>query len=272
MKTNLPLALITSFALSTIAHSAVLLSENFEGTAAPAFGLLNITTSGFAGDGTGTTIVEDSDVATAFNPDYIARIDYADSHRANTSDALIAIAADNLGLTHFGFGDIDGTTNGNIDLVALSFEDINIAGFGTNYSFSAFFGEIDDGTDNDFDAADSVGVFASVDGSAFVQIFGLESSGPFDTQFFVDTNLNGNGDGVEITNTLTQFSVDNIGDITGLTAGSLLNIQIRVNGLDSGNEDIAIDNILIEGTAIPEPSSTLLVGLGGLTLLARRKR
>jgi hypothetical protein len=36
--------------------------------------------------------------------------------------------------------------------------------------------------------------------------------------------------------------------------------------------DVAVDNVVLEGIAVPEPTSLSLIAVGGLLLIARRKR
>jgi hypothetical protein len=68
--------------------------------------------------------------------------------------------------------------------------------------------------------------------------------------------------------TFTRISLD-LSSITGLNNQSF--VAIRFDDFDNGtgNDAMRIDNLLI--TAIPEPSSALLGGLGLLGLLRRRR-
>ena len=66
-------------------------------------------------------------------------------------------------------------------------------------------------------------------------------------------------------------------DVESASAGSALDdaatafIRFTLDGATSTGGNIRIDNIVLEGTAIPEPTSLALIGLGGL-LIARRRR
>lgn len=53
-----------------------------------------------------------------------------------------------------------------------------------------------------------------------------------------------------------------------------LELQIQITGMsDAGTEELLFDNILLQGDAIPEPSSSLMVLLaGGLGAMRRRRR
>ena len=66
----------------------------------------------------------------------------------------------------------------------------------------------------------------------------------------------------------TEISID-MSTATAINNQSV--VVLRFDDLKE-NDDLRIDNIVITGTAIPEPSSTALLGLGGLALLLRRKK
>ncbi|MEP0549061.1 MAG: lamin tail domain-containing protein [Rhodothermales bacterium] len=143
------------------------------------------------------------------------------------------------GASYFAAQDIDG--EGATLPVSLVFSGIDIAGL-TDLTFSARFAEDDDGTNEDWDEPDYVRVFASIDGGTFVQVFGIENNGnTFNSAPFVDTNLDGTGEGAEITSAFAEFSAAIAG------AGSTLDLRIEFS-LDSGDEDIAIDDVTVTGT------------------------
>ncbi len=214
----------------------------------------------FAADHDAGTINESNPAPLAGVADYIGRLRYDSIESHLTVDQLLNQQGDSF----FGAQDYGGIGAS----ATLNWTGIDVSSFGTDYTFSAFFGEVDDGLENDWDDNDSVTVWVNLDGSGFQQIFGIESTNnaPNATPS-IDTNLDGVGNGAEITNTLTRYSVD-IGSSLG--AATTLDLEIRIQGLASNNEDIAIDNVQIG--VIPEPSSTLLLGLGGLSLFIRRKR
>ncbi|MEM7782024.1 MAG: hypothetical protein AAF939_11585 [Planctomycetota bacterium] len=130
----------------------------------------------------------------------------------------------------------------------------------------------DDATngDEDWDRTDFFDVFASIDGGAQQLIFSIrsdESSGTFNGSARVDTNFDGLGDGTEIVETFANFQSVIAG--TGTTLD--LEFQFR---LDSGDEDLAIDNIVVQGVnaAIPEPGSVAVLSLISLALIGKRRR
>ena len=97
--------------------------------------------------------------------DYISRVAYADAPNTLSSPR---------GLSYFGMEDIDATnTHRYMSAVALQWIGIDVSSYGTNYEFSSYFGEGDDSTRQDWDSNDELGVYASLDGGAFTQIFGI---------------------------------------------------------------------------------------------------
>lgn len=140
----------------------------------------------------------------------------------------------------------DDPDNGNLP-VYLNIDDINISGY-TNLEFRVHLAEDDDGANQDWDntfSHDYVHFDYDIDNTGtFDNLLWIEAT----TEFLgnqapqIDTDFNGVGDGVEITNTFTQF----IQPIAG--TGNLLDIQIEFS-LNLSQEDIAIDNIEIWGIA-----------------------
>lgn len=169
------------------------------------------------------------------------------------------------GTQFFAAQDTDAVPNGTVP-ASLFFSDIDITGF-TDLEIDLLLAEDDDDDNQDWDATDSFEVFASIDGGAAFKIFAVENDGAtFNSAPFVDTDLDGTGDGTEITSTFSEFSASIAG------TGTELDLEFRFT-LDSGDEDIAIDNIRVSGVAaIPEPASATLLGLGTLAFVAVRRR
>ena len=170
------------------------------------------------------------------------------------------------GESYFAAMDIDGEVASATQ--TMTFSSINISGY-ENLSFSGLFAEDDDGSNNDWDAPDFVSVEFQIDGSGYQNLFAIENDGStFNSAPFVDTDFDGVGDGVEITDTFALFAAA----ISG--TGSVLDLRMTLS-LNSGDEDIAFDNIMIEGdlAAVPVPAAAWLFGsaLAGLGLMRRNK-
>ena len=142
----------------------------------------------------------------------------------------------------FGANDIDGapcTANPS----TLSIEDICIEGY-TNLQLCVFLAEDDDGTNQDWDASDFVHFNYIIDGGAIQNAIWVESVIPSGSngEPAIDADFDGLGDiGSEINATLTQYCFN----IT--STGAELDIVVDFS-LNSGDEDIAIDNIEVKGT------------------------
>ena len=170
------------------------------------------------------------------------------------------------GVGFFAAQDINDGGAAGVSPASLNFTGIDITNF-ENLSFSGLFAEDDDSSNQDWDASDYLQVYATIDSGTPFLIFAIENDGTsFNAAPQIDTDLDGDGDGAEITTAFTEYGAGIAG------TGSTLDIEIRI-ALDSGDEDIAFDNITISGDAImvPEPSTALLGSLALLGLV-RRKR
>ncbi len=145
--------------------------------------------------------------------------------------------------------------------LALTTDTFNITNT-TNLQFAIDLAE-DDANDgnNDWDLGDFVSFSYQVDGGAWTNIFSAINDGSiFNSAAFLN--------GTEITDTFTTFTAD----LTGVT-GSSLAIRIDWN-LNSGDEDLAIDNIRITGetmAVVPLPPAAF-AGLSLLGIMAARRR
>lgn len=216
------------------------------------------------------TTSEPDDLSDIANSDYFGRID-------DTSGLPTDIEYSNQqGNGFYGVQDTDGTPSGNIDQITFEILDISISNF-EDLQFSVFLAEdtANDGNE-DWDVPSSVLFAAQIDGTGFFDFLAIESSsnaaGNLEPR--IDTDFDGIGDGDEITDVFTEFTVD-FGDVVGLASeGTIFDLRIIIDSLDTGDEDIAIDSLRLFGTntAVPEPSGIALILLVGATTLLRRKR
>jgi len=167
----------------------------------------------------------------------------------------------NGGIEYFG---ADGQFLAGMDLdgegaalpITQTFDTFSIAGL-TDLTFSVDLAEdvASDGA-NDWDAPDSVDFQYQVDGGSWTSFLQVVNNGDtFNSLAFVD--------GVAVSDTFSTFSAD----LTGVT-GNDLAIRILWD-LDSGDEDLAIDNLTVSG--VPAPGAAALFGLAGLTAARRRR-
>ncbi len=123
--------------------------------------------------------------------------------------------------------------------------------------------------------------FETVDATGFLDLtfdfdWAANSTGYEDADFF-DISINGesifnvSGDALESGPFVDNFAGPTL-DISAFD-DSLLDIVVTFS-TSAGGEDIGFDNLLVSGTVIPEPSSIVLAGLGGVALavVGLRKR
>ncbi|MEM9828877.1 MAG: PEP-CTERM sorting domain-containing protein [Planctomycetota bacterium] len=207
----------------------------------------------------GSTTVEFSDGI----GDFVTRIGGDSTNTVGTFYEIFGVQ----GSGYFGAMDTNGEPEGG-DVIELSWTGIDVSGL-TDLSFSGFFAEDTDGTNEDWDDNSSFLVEAQIDGGGFVSLFAVEATGGTNSSPAVDTDFDGVGDGAAITDTLTEFSA-----VIGGT-GSTLDLRLTISNLEAGDEDIAFDNITVAGVAaIPEPSSMAVLGLLGIGAMrsARKRR
>jgi len=142
----------------------------------------------------------------------------------------------------------------------LTFDAFSIAGL-TDLEFSVDLAEDQDGTNEDYDILDYVDFQYNVDGNGWNNIFSVITTNPTSGgEFNGEPEVNG----VFVTDTFSTFSAD----LTGVSGSSM---QLRVVWfLDSGDEDLAIDNVRVSG--VPTPGAVAIAGLAGLAGLRRSRR
>jgi hypothetical protein len=121
-------------------------------------------------------------------------------------------------------------------------------------------------------------IMTSVNGAPFVQLTSFTMNGYNDTmQDTNDLGFDGDLNGLEMFSGVSGGFIHSVGEVGTLNAGDTLQIQFRgawdwgfVQG--GGQPEWIVDNVNVSQTPIPEPSSTLLVGIAGLGLLLRRRK
>lgn len=217
------------------------------------------------------TTNENDDLTDIVNYDYFGRIDSGGIDTTPTPGGSVTLG--NLqGTGYYGAQDTNDANSGSVFQLELYFYDLSITGL-TGLSFSIFVAE-DDSTSEAWDSDTSMVVQYRIDSSLegdFQNLFAVQAETGTDVNPNtneiprVDTNFDTFGDGTEITDDFAQFTETIAG------TGDELDIRITLLNLTSGNEDIAIDNVRVEGV-VPEPGSLALLGLGGLMVARRRSK
>lgn len=147
----------------------------------------------------------------------------------------------------------------------LSFN-VDIAGF-ENLTLSSLFAAGGNDASPAYDSNDGFLIRASIDADPFQNLLAFEAIGTTNQLLRQDADFDGTGDvaGFQPSEAMTSFA-----DLVILGTGSTLNLEIVVSSND-GNGEFAFDNVLIQGDAVPEPS-TLAVAVLALGGLARRRR
>ncbi len=194
--------------------------------------------------GTNTTLIDEDfeDATFDFVPTFVDNAgETTDYFRITDGSDISAAISGVQGAQFFGAQDIDGVTAVGVNPASLTWSGFDVSGL-TNFDFSAFFAEDDDGSNQDWDELDYLRAQYRLDGGPWVTFFAIENDGTeFNTAPLIDNDLDGDGDGAEITDTMTQY-----GATFAIPAATTMDIRIEMS-LDAGDEDIAIDNVLLTG-------------------------
>ncbi len=148
--------------------------------------------------------------------------------------------------------DLDGDGEDPVQSILIS--NIDISGK-ENLMMQILLAEDDANDSNeDWDDADFMLIEYQIDGGAFQNLLQVANDGSqFNSVPSIDTDFDGIGDGTELTEDFADF----MANISG--TGSLMNIRITF-ALNSGDEDISIDNIRISGddSGTPTPVTVTL--------------
>lgn len=209
------------------------------------------------------------------------------SYQSNINDALTDIAnSDYYGQTtltnlpndidyknvqgtgFYAVQDTDGALPQAVDHISLSWLDIDISQW-QNLLLSWFIAEDDDitrsGVSEDFDSSTRFSIEIQLDNAGFFDIFAVEGKRSATDSLTnqapaVDTDFDGVGDGVEITDSFSQFDQQ-------LAQANELDIRVNFSYFDAADEDFAFDQLVLSGdrlvssqiTSVPEPTTGLLM-------------
>lgn len=219
------------------------LANNGQTLSAP---IVTVLDEGFETDGSGTRYTFSSGEGNDGFGDFFARTDGSDI-------ASTYSVTGQGGSFFFAAQDTDSVPGlSTDDEQSLFFTGLDITGL-DNLQLSIDIAE-DDSSDGaeDWDSTDFFQIFASIDGGPQFQIFGIANDGigtgsGSNGAPLVDTDLDGVGDGTEITSVFQTFTAAIAG------TGSTLDLEIRFH-LDSGDEDLAIDNIIVNNSGGTPPA------------------
>ena len=195
--------------------------------------MATIFTESFETDGNGTRYTTSTPEFTDNVGDFFTRTD-----GSNVASFYQLSGQD--GSFYFAGMDLNGEGGGSSETLTIT--GINITNF-ENLSLSLLVAEDDDGTNQDWDADSQLLIEVAIDGGAFQSLLDFQASGGTNTEPALDTDADGLGDGTPLSATFADFS----SAIAG--TGSSLDVRISFNNLESGDEDAAIDNIMITGDA-----------------------
>jgi endonuclease/exonuclease/phosphatase family metal-dependent hydrolase len=189
-----------------------------------------ILTESFETDGDGTRYTSTGEQSDN-SEDYYGR-------QSSSSTAVTLYSGD--GTYWWGGQDQDG--DGGNNPATITFTSLDITGY-TDLELLSLWAEDQDGGNEDWDAADYVHVAYSIDGGSFTELLWFESeSTGSNGEPGEDTDRNGVADGRNVTDTFQEWT----NSISGTGTGLVIRV---ISSMNSGDEDWAMDNLRITGTA-----------------------
>ena len=203
-----------------------------------------------------TVLYEDfEDTTLTYSVDNPEFTDGAWDYWTRTDGTNIQVRADHQpgtppsGTFYFGGNDMD---SGGTVPSSQTFSGLDITGL-TDIQFSVYVAQ-SPGATNNYTLDSAVDFKYQIDGGGYTSMFATSKNA---------SDGGANIDGTALSDTFAQFTHDIVG------TGSTLDIQITWNLPDS-NQSTFIDDVQV--TAVPEPTTTALLGLGGLALILRRRK
>ncbi|MBO6881105.1 T9SS type A sorting domain-containing protein [Winogradskyella sp.] len=133
---------------------------------------------------------------------------------------------------------------------SITISGISIANY-INLQIRVYIAEDDDGSAQDWDADSQLLINYDIDSNGFQNGIHVQSVGGTNTEPAIDSDYNGAGDSPTITDSWTQYTFNIV------QTGNSMDIVITFDGLDAGDEDIAIDDIEIWGDLVGGSSPTV---------------
>ncbi len=148
----------------------------------------------------------------------------------------------------FGILSQDNDGEGGAATRTITIGPIDISGAASPVGITGSFGALNGEPEFDnYEGGDGIQIFADIDGTrTLIGAFAPDASGAGD--LYQDTNLDGTGDGVNLTTTLTSFS------FAAPSTGTSLTLEIELTSNDSF-EPLAVDNIRVDCES-PAPVET----------------
>ncbi len=163
-----------------------------------------------------------------------------DDYFINSDGANLAASFQNVNGSFFAAQDVDGAACGGTNMDTVSISGIPISGI-TNLELRALVAEDDDGSAQDWDGNSAVKFQYQIDGGGYQNGIWFAAVGGTNSEPARDTDFDGVGDGVALTDSFNQFTTSIAG------TGSVLDILVIIENLNAGDEDVAFDNIEIFG-------------------------